>query len=948
MHGHKSTLFIMSRKVIELIYEASGRGDSVCRDGEVESVVTTSEGVWKDPDKVRGEGIAGYGKPGGTDDEGGTATGSVVPGGPVAGGGESPYEPLLRLPSGMRLLCVHTQGDFLINGNGRCHYIASDTSGAIYYASSARPSRWIPVKRPNAKTVPVSGAECGNVVALTGDDGIEYLVWRQGTGEYRYIGDGLRQPVVEFALERKGVDGFSAIGDEYPFGTIRFAEDSSDHNRTCEAAAAAVRDFLNRYRKTCDSRDLFTAPFLVMPVLRLRGGRHMPVCGPVLMIPNSRAPELRLDSESVADGVASWGVTLLGRACRLLFRILDDGGVADLEGEVTHLDIAVTRQTELWPSEPAVSGVRTVTPSGYSCSIAERRTSSGLVDSGNDHRHDPRPGDGVDDDGGDVSDSGGQTMGDGSPVRAFAIETNDVRTLETRIAMSKEFRVIASIPLDSIVTSTGFLEVETADRCLTDFGSLEEVTPDFSLLTRLLPARVTAVNGRIAASGLRAEIPSPAAIRGACAWSGGDMARAAGVTISVEVRKRGLTMRRKLSPYGGTGAGSPTAIDISGGGFPRWIHYPDSDAVGMILREEGGERRSWYLPLLPYPGGGAVYFRGLGAGTPRRIMDEDLSDNTVYQLPNRVALSASGDALRFPGVGVAMCGESEIKGIAAACRPLASTRLGDFPLHVLASDGVWALASDGADGFRGVQPISLHRCVSAGSVSATPHGTVFSTSAGLMVIDGTTVKELTAKLTPRPSGSFWIGSRTWYDGARDMIWLWRDGQSGSYIYDFRSGEWTEISWSPSYTAGSVAGDIAVDSGGGVYGSGSRQRSESLIWTGRQETEILPGAAERPGTESAGWWQITTRPMKLGSAGGRVRVSGVEAEGSGLREVKIRLYGAMRCGEWHLLGEGGRTLRSLAGSGWRYHRVVMLVSAADGKRTEALIVSQRTNSTSLKA
>lgn len=113
----------------------------------------------------------------------------------------------------------------------------------------------------------------------------------------------------------------------------------------------------------------------------------------------------------------------------------------------------------------------------------------------------------------------------------------------------------------------------------------------------------------------------------------------------------------------------------------------------------------------------------------------------VYQ--NAMKVSEVNNPFTFPVQNTYQVGNGSITGIASNTIALSTGQFGEFPLYVFTTDGIWAMYVGGAEvNYTSSRPVSREVCNNPKSIKAIDTGVVFSTAKGIMVIAGSSTKEL--------------------------------------------------------------------------------------------------------------------------------------------------------------------------------------------------------------
>lgn len=113
----------------------------------------------------------------------------------------------------------------------------------------------------------------------------------------------------------------------------------------------------------------------------------------------------------------------------------------------------------------------------------------------------------------------------------------------------------------------------------------------------------------------------------------------------------------------------------------------------------------------------------------------------VYQ--NAMKVSEVNNPFTFPVQNTYQVGNGSITGIASNTIALSTGQFGEFPLYVFTTDGIWAMYVGGDEvNYTSSRPVSREVCNNPKSIKAIDTGVVFSTAKGIMVIAGSSTKEL--------------------------------------------------------------------------------------------------------------------------------------------------------------------------------------------------------------
>lgn len=183
------------------------------------------------------------------------------------------------------------------------------------------------------------------------------------------------------------------------------------------------------------------------------------------------------------------------------------------------------------------------------------------------------------------------------------------------------------------------------------------------------------------------------------------------------------------------------------------IYYPDKrDEQLNCYKEEFNLKGSDYMPIAWYV---SPDMRPISTA-PNCHIDElnvprEVNNSVMHH--NRMKASLANNPLYFPNSMVYSVGNGNIVGFGANSFLAAAGQVGDVPLYVFCSDGIYAFAVDssGEMAYLNARLISQYICNNGMSITPTAFGVVFSTDFGLMALgDGNRSQDLTDKIEGEP------------------------------------------------------------------------------------------------------------------------------------------------------------------------------------------------------
>lgn len=241
----------------------------------------------------------------------------------------------------------------------------------------------------------------------------------------------------------------------------------------------------------------------------------------------------------------------------------------------------------------------------------------------------------------------------------------------------------------------------------------------------------------------------------------------------------------------GVGQFPTTIAGPTSGGYPHWwveVKIKTENGITTVVRHKGIQHGTWerntyaYTPMLSYPDSRAyeitlyiARFTQNGTsgynkttfpltaskafnfayyispdlkpikysitGTPSNANPPESNREQVYQ--NAMKVSEVNNPFTFPVQNTYQVGNGSITGIASNTIALSTGQFGEFPLYVFTTDGIWAMYVGGDEvNYTSSRPVSREVCNNPKSIKAIDTGVVFSTAKGIMVIAGSSTKEL--------------------------------------------------------------------------------------------------------------------------------------------------------------------------------------------------------------
>lgn len=173
--------------------------------------------------------------------------------------------------------------------------------------------------------------------------------------------------------------------------------------------------------------------------------------------------------------------------------------------------------------------------------------------------------------------------------------------------------------------------------------------------------------------------------------------------------------------------------------------YPDSRAEKMIFfgreRVFGNDASTGQYKVLQFDLeacnelNGAIHVGEFGSYTPTLLGTAETAFvytvDKVVTMQNKIYTSEVNNPYYFPLDGINTVGIGTINGLASTTRALSQGQFGQYPLMAFSSDGIWALQVSSTGTYSSIHPISREVCINASSIAQIDQSVVFSTDRAL-------------------------------------------------------------------------------------------------------------------------------------------------------------------------------------------------------------------------
>ena len=167
--------------------------------------------------------------------------------------------------------------------------------------------------------------------------------------------------------------------------------------------------------------------------------------------------------------------------------------------------------------------------------------------------------------------------------------------------------------------------------------------------------------------------------------------------------------------------------------------YPDARAKKMLIACGNG-----YCTVNLEPSDRYNYAYGEAGYYPSYSSKDTITTSNVVNEPNAINVSAQYNPFVFP-VEYSYSFGGKILDLATAYLPISATQIGQYPLTVFTTAGIYAMEQgSGATLYGNILP--LQPLVIEGKACPTPYGTFFTSSKSLYILNGRDVADVSAML----------------------------------------------------------------------------------------------------------------------------------------------------------------------------------------------------------
>ena len=393
-----------------------------------------------------------------------------------------------------------------------------------------------------------------------------------------------------------------------------------------------------------------------------------------------------------------------------------------------------------------------------------------------------------------------------------------------------------------------------------------------------------------------------------------------------------------------------------------WLAYPDSRCFRVDVKVTRGEEVTLRrYAMEPHPGLNSAFTFiglenefGLAGGEELAAEEWEAGEDRTYKENNVVWASEMGNPFYFPVTG-RLSFYSEVIALANATKALSEGQFGQYPLYVFTGDGIWSVPISSTGDFAASVPMSRDVALSSEGVQAVEQAIVFVTAQGVMLLQGSSVTNLSSGMMGEhyksaadvlallrrsellkdyagaygddtPFQDYVAGCRIAYDYTNARLLFYRSDMDYQYVYRFGSQSWHKMS----LIGQGMRVDSHLNSYPDCYLSVRMSGAASICRLYDLSVEYEPSKNQTtlPGL-------VITRPFDLDAPDVRKAITDIRIRGYfNRRDVRYILVGSMDGRNWGVLP-------TLRGGSYKLFRLVLMIGLEPTERLSWVDVTYET-------
>ncbi len=800
-----------------------------------------------------------------------------------------PPKVLFTLEENQKVVFIHKTSIFK-------HYIVFDSSTNELLFTDGNTENGLSLQLIRKFDKPVQKLEAvGNVLIALTSDGIHYLLWKNTSQEYLYLGSKLPEISISFGLqgsmlrsdtkeilfkEQFNMSQGSANQDFYGEENVKYIN---------EQLLAQVNEFLQE-KVTGENKFLF--PFFVRWCYVLFDGSETMHSAPILMIPSTWQAPLSYgsfkDDNTIQTSINNF---VSGLVCDIDYQLLSDSGALDGFSDIIKgIDVFVS--APIWTYKQSGSTNAHIGGGTDSFYVAKNQ--------GSDYQ------------------KGSYENGTGIQLPYYGKSE-----ISQKIKDVANFYFLKHISVEELKESAAERKVlkVSEEGCLSSLLTRRTMSDDYRTHDAIKASNAFSYNGRLHLSGVQT-LPFQGFPLSAMTTFRND-GDAVNYSVTVVIEEEG-TVQARTSLH-----------QLQSDSLGYYFFYPNVNAKRMFVIG-GGKVAD--LKLTPHDFLEGAYCFSDFEEIEFNGYQDDAPAYGASWIPrlNRLYSSEVNNPFFFPVTGINAVGTGDILSVSAVVRALSQGQFGQFPLYAFTTEGVWALtvADDGT--FKSVQPVTRDVCINPDSITQIDTAVLFASDRGIMLISGSDTVCVSDSINsvdlfsladlPQsgkiidvfnkragedgqlsaddvgllPFRDFLEGCRMVYDYVNRRIFVYNPDAAYAYVYSLKSKGW-----------GMARNSI-------VRGVNSYPEALAMLSDG---SFVDVSSSDAASVASL----VVTRPLKLGYPDILKTIDTVIQRGYFQRgHIAQVLYGSNDLFNWHTVWSStDKYLRGFRGSSYKYFRLVLL-------------------------
>lgn len=692
---------------------------------------------------------------------------------------------LFTIPQDSVIRYIHKSSSFvhyIISYNNKLYYIDEPEAGTIITTSDFVDDG------VNKNLLHDFGAATINEITSIGltiivlaSDGMHYILWKNPTDRYKYLGDHLPELSLSFGLQGKVVEidpNSNVVNLIHGISGGLTQETHYLHEDDIEPVTNQILAGVNKFLEEAKEEGYFVEPFFVRYAYRLNDGSLVMHSSPILMVCSTDAvPVVSVGGYIVRNNESNNFLYRLLAIRHKLDYIANDASeipaLQEWSDIVRSVDVFITKPIRIYNQNGKVKGFERnfldvnghIKENNISiCKITNQDTEefpTTLFPLIYQRHH--------------ISEAhimAYPTKDNNNryrlPVYNFMLPKYDTDIVNQSIKDESTFYLLTSLNIEDIATSERQI-ISIPKDYLKTLVNREVMSDDYRSHDKIIPNKSFVYNSRLNITGLTRQLYKGAPANVVLCYENGykrlltpsyydgeaDEPMAGGekdtssidrgawyTEIFVQIEEDGKTFVVKCDEKSvglwWRGQGNNATMDL----VPDVMYFfsPNPNAKKAYVHVYGpyisGFDRVFEYPLQQHNMlNGAFYFNGFDVPTEVANYPSATLNNTI-QLPNKIYTSEVNNPFYFPVLGINTVGTGTILGICSAVKALSQGQFGQFPLYAFTTEGVWALEVSSTGTYSARQPITQDVCINADSITQLDSEVLFATDRGIMLLTG--------------------------------------------------------------------------------------------------------------------------------------------------------------------------------------------------------------------